>query len=455
MAQYKREDAQKVFQIIKNGKVLPIYLVIGDRFLCRQFADDLVKNLLTDSRQVKQNLHLIDGGRESPLSTLNLLKTYSLFPGRQVFKVSDSRLFLSKAVAKPFWGKAVKAATENDFKLAGKYLRKVIHVGKLVVEAPDDLTSLSAQKWKSVFGFTKPQDNMAWVEKALNAHGASDVTVSTSGKGEADHYMEAFEAGIPENNILILLAEEVDKRKRFFKFIKNEGAILDLSVSTGSTKAAKTDQESVLRGLISKTLAGFSKNIAPNAIPVLLERVGFHPVAVVRETEKLALYAGEETSITLQDVNAVVGRTREDALYELTESYSDKNMTKALQISTRMLESGVHPLVLVSGLRNHLRKLLLVCSFRKQSSPVFVEGMSYGAFQKGYLAQLKAEKEELLKSLPNHPYALFMMFEKAGKHSIQHLVKGLRKLLEAEFRMKSSPLPGQLVFENFLFEMLI
>jgi DNA polymerase-3 subunit delta len=296
---------------------------------------------------------------------------------------------------------------------------------------------------------------MAWVEEALNAYGKSDVALPASSKGDADYYMEAFEAGIPEKNILILLAEEVDKRKKFFKFIKSEGAILDLSVSAGSSKAAKTDQEGVLRGLILKTLSEFAKKIEPKAIPVLLERVGFHPVAVVRETEKLALYIGEEASITLRDVNAVVGRTREDALYELTESYSDKNLVKALQISARMIESGVHPLVLVSGLRNHLRKLLLVCSFRKQSRPVFVEGMSYGAFQKGYLAQLKAEKEELVKSLPNHPYALFMMFEKAGKHSIQHLVKGLRKLLEAEFRLKSSPLPGQLVFENFLFEMLV
>jgi DNA polymerase-3 subunit delta len=326
----------------------------------------------------------------------------------------------------------------------------------LSVETPADLTSLSAPKWKSSLGFNKPKESMAWVEKALAACDEIDAAVpADSGRGDADYYMEAFEAGIPENNVLILLAEEVDKRKRFFKFIKSEGAVLDLSVSAGSTKAAKTDQDGVLRGLISKTLSEFSKKIEPGAIPVLLERVGFHPVAVVRETEKLALYTEEGASITLQDVNAVVGRTREDALYELTESYSDKNLTKALHISARMLESGVHPLVLVAGLRNHLRKLLLVCSFRKQPSPVFVEGMSFGSFQKGYLAQLKSEKEELIKTLPNHPYALFMMFEKAGKHSIRQLVKGLRELLEAESRLKSSPLPGQLVFENFLFEMLV
>jgi DNA polymerase-3 subunit delta len=129
MAQYKREDAQKVLQTIRNGKVLPVYLIIGDRFLCQQLAEDLVGSLLPGSKQAKQNLHLIDGGRESPLNTLNLLKTYSLFPGRQVFKISDSQLFQAKAATQPYWTKAVKAASENDYKLAGKHLTEILRRG--------------------------------------------------------------------------------------------------------------------------------------------------------------------------------------------------------------------------------------------------------------------------------------------------------------------------------------
>jgi DNA polymerase-3 subunit delta len=386
MAEYKREDVAKVFQTVKKGKISPIYLICGDRFLCGKTADALVRSLIPDSRQRKQNLRLIDGDKESPLQTLNILKTYSLFPGHQVVKVADSKLLQKK-----------EAATE--------------------VNAADN----------------QPPGGLA-----------VDV---------AEKYIETFTAGVPTNNVLILLSEEVDRRKRLYTFIKKNGVVLDLSVAAGNSQAARKEQETVLRELVEQTMAEFGKKIEPRALPVFFERVGFHPVAVVREAEKLALYA-EEPAVSLKDVDEMVGRTREDALFELTEAYSDKKMTQVLVILSRMLDSGVHPLVVVSGLRNHFKKLLLVCSFRKQADPVFVDGMTFASFQKGYLVELKEKKPEQLKMLPNHPYALFMMFDKAKRCSVLQIMHGLKKLLEAEFRLKSSQLSGKLVLENFVFETL-
>lgn len=456
MAEYKREDVPKLLGAIKKGKILPLYLIVGERYLGRQIADELVRQLIPDEKLLKQNLHLVDGERESPLETLNLLKTFSLFPGRRVVKVSDSRLFQTQSVLKPLWGRAQRAALGGDFKLAGLCLRKFISTGGLSGQNGEELTRLADEEWKKLFGFVKPQEKMAWVEKAL-ASCTDDEMVGAVGdeKDNAQLYMDAFSAGIPEENILVLLVEEVDKRKKIYKFIKEIGAVLDVSVASGAATAAKKDQEGVLRELISKTLADFSKRIEPKALACLLERVGFHPVAVVRETEKLALYAGDRDVISLDDVEEIIGRTREDALYELTEAFSQKNLEKALLLTARILESGTHPLVLISGLRNHLRKQAVICSLRGQAYPVYVEGMTFAAFQKGYLPQLREEKGELLKKLPSHPYALYMMFEKAKKHTSGWLMKGQKQLLEAEMRMKSSSLPGQLVFENFLFEMLV
>lgn len=455
MTEYKREDADKVVLGIKNGEVSSIYLIYGDRFLGKQMADELIDVLIPDAQQRKQNLILIDGDKESPLQTLSMLKTYSLFPGRQVVKVVDSKLFYSKELAKPLWLKACKAADEKHFGQAGRYLQRFIGIGKMQVSQATDLTELAEAAWKKSFAFVKPKESMAWIAEALEALDVGESKHDNfTEHDDSEVYMEAFSGGIPDNNILIILSEEIDKRKRFYKFIKKQGVVLDLSVAAGSTQTAKKDQENVLRELVAKTLAEFGKKIEGRALAVFFDRVGFYPVAVVREAEKLALYTEEAQTITLQDVDEVVGRTREDALFELTEAYSDNKVTEVLTLTARMLDGGVHPLVIVSGLRNHLRKLLLVCSFRRQSSPVFVEGMSFAVFQKGYLVQLKAEKEEQLKTLPNHPYALYMMFQKAGKHSVDGVMEGLKKLLEAEFRLKSSQLPGRLILDAFFLEML-
>lgn len=391
MAIYKRVDVEKAFQSIKKGKTAQVYLIAGDRFFCRQVADKLIDTLFAEQSQLNHNLTVVDGEKEEPIVTLNRLKTYSMFPGRQVIKVLDSQL-LAKDIAKS----TKPQVTEDEKKTA-----------------------------------------------PLTSRGTA-----------ADDYMAAFESGIPENNILVLLAEDIDKRKKFFKFINTKGIVFDLSVESGASKSAREEQANVLRGLISETLNDFAKTIEPRALPVLLERVGFYPVAVVRETEKLALYVEERRSITLADVDAMIGRTREDALYELTEAYDNGEIQKSLVISARLLESGLHPLVIVAGLRNHLRRLLLVCSFRMQSEPVFVDGMSFAAFQKGYLAQLKIAKADLLQTFPRHPYALYMMFTKARKSSARDLLSALKKLLEVEFCLKSSPLTGQVVLEGFFFTTL-
>nr|MBF0223008.1 DNA polymerase III subunit delta [Desulfobulbaceae bacterium] len=400
MATYKRNDIDKMLKAAGQGKVSNLYLLVGDRYLCSQVADRLISQLVPD-QAARQPVSLIDGNHEDPVKTLASLKTYSLFPGKQITRVSDTRLFHSKAVAQ-------------------------------AITKPPEINSLNDP-------VTSPEGS---------------VESQAPEKDPADLFREAFEAGIPENNILILLAEAADKRKKLYKFIDKNGVVADLSVEGGSSKAARTDQEAVLRSLISETLTEFGKQIEPQAVTVLLERVGFHPVAVVRETEKLALYAGENPVVTLQSVREIVGRTREDALFELTEAYSEQQLIKALVITQRLFNDGVHPLVLVSGLRNHLKKLLLVRSIQESEPPSYVPNMSYAVFQKGYLPELKVAKEEWIGLLPVHPYALFMMFNKAGQNSIASLAEKLAELLKVEHCLKSSSVSPQIFFERFLWKSL-
>jgi DNA polymerase-3 subunit delta len=79
--------------------------------------------------------------------------------------------------------------------------------------------------------------------------------------------------------------------------------------------------------------------------------------------------------------------------------------------------------------------------------------MNANDFQNHYLPDLKAQGEwsELLQG---HPYALFMSFTKASEYSCSGLKRWLTMLLDAEFRLKGSPLPQQLVLEELFLSML-
>ncbi|MCK5232585.1 MAG: DNA polymerase III subunit delta, partial [Desulfobulbaceae bacterium] len=236
---------------------------------------------------------------------------------------------------------------------------------------------------------------------------------------------------------------------------KKNGVICDLSVASGVTKKDKDEQEAVLRDLVKKTLSEFGKRLEPKALPLLLDRVGFHPVALVNETEKLAIYTGDAATITMADMNAMVGRTREEALYEFNEAFVDGKIGDTLFILSRLEGNGIHPLVIISTLRNQLRKLILIRSIQEQDYPRYSPGMTYGLFQKKYLADLKESREEWPDLFKGHPYALYMTFQKAEKFSLTGLESGLAGLLDTEYRIKGSSLPAYAAVEAFIFEVFL
>ncbi|MBW2465946.1 MAG: DNA polymerase III subunit delta [Deltaproteobacteria bacterium] len=457
MPTYKRLDIPKLLAEIDQDASSQIYLIWGERYLCRNAAQELIDRLLPEEKRQATSLQHIDGDQEDFSKTLNQLKTFSLFSGPQIIWVTDSKLFYSKGVAKNIWNKVCEKKERNEDKQALRYLLQMVHLAGLSPDdlADEDITSLSAARWKNLFGFNKPQSDLSWVSGLL-ADIPADLSMAKSTDSDAaGMYMQAFEKGIPRNNTLILLAEAVDKRKRLYKYIQEYGIIIDLAVESGGSAAAKKDQEKVIKELIQDTLAKYGKKLAPDTLPVLMERVGFHPVAAVMEAEKLALFAGERKTITGDDIDAIIGRTREEALYELTEAVTSGNLANGLLILAHLHDNGVHGLAVLATLRNHLKKLLLVRSFQELRSPSYNQSLSYQVFQKRYLPQLKEGRDEWSSLLwKNHPYGLYMLFRQAAQFSCEYLQDGLKQVLAAEYRMKSSSVDSRLIMDSLLFNLV-
>ena len=267
-----------------------------------------------------------------------------------------------------------------------------------------DLEELPENDWKKRLGFTRPEGDMSWVSEVLAKTESGDQGTSTTDDQDvSDRYMQAFDEGLPKGNTLILVTETVDKRKKFYKHISAAATVVDLSVDTGSSRAATESQKEVLAEIVLQTLKGFNKKIDSRTMGVLLERVGFHPVAAALESEKLAFYLEDRDVVTVADLNEVIGRTREEAVFELSEAFSDRDLAQTLLITSRLIENGLHPLAIIGTLRNHIRKMLLVRAMQDLDSPSYSPGLSFPAFKSGYLDRLKQECGDLPKDLPGHP----------------------------------------------------
>lgn len=425
-----------------------VYLLFGERYLCKNAAEQLEQTLLKNGGTV----HAIDGDREDINATLAKLRGFSLLPGRQVYRVTDTRLFHSKQVAKNIWERAAKAQAAGKPELANRNLRAFLASGGLRPPyAEGELVAMADAEWQHCFGFAKPGGDLSWTGPLLAQEAASGAGASDS--DPAEMLGTVLKSGLPAANVLILLAEEVDKRKKLFKLLKDEQSILDCSVESGSSAKAQKEQKSVLLDLVKQTLAEQGKSLAPGLAERLFDRVGFHPVAVVMELRKLMAYVGERRQITGEDMDLLVGRTRQEALFELTGAIAEGNLQQALVIGQRLQDNGIHPLAVVATLRNFVRNLLLFRALLEQPEVGFQASMSPAAFQSSCLPRLK-EREQWKKELGGHPFALYMQFKSAATFPLARLSGWMQLLLQAELRLKGSPLAAETVLQHLLLTMI-
>ncbi|MGD9948668.1 MAG: DNA polymerase III subunit delta [Desulfobulbus sp.] len=446
MPLYTRENQP---ELLTRAATAPtqVYLLFGERYLCRNAADQLEQVLLQNSGGT---VHAIDGDREDSLTTLAKLRGYSLLPGRQIYRVIDTRLFHSKQVAKNIWDRAQKAHDAGKPEQAARALCAFIESGGLTPSADNDLQAMGEGEWQQCFGFARPEGDLSWTKPLLSDKGQSGSAAATD-PGEA--LLAALKSGLPPANFLLLLAEDVDKRKKLFKQLKEEQSILDLSVDSGASAKAQKAQKSVLQDLVLQTLAEQEKSLAPDLTDLLFDRVGFHPVAVVMELRKVMAYIGDRRQITREDIDLLVGRTRQEALFELTGAISAGNLAQAMAIGERLQENGIHPLAVVATLRNFVRNLLLFRALLEQPEVGFQASMPAAAFQNTCLPRLKA-KEQWKKELGGHPFALYMQFKTAATYSLATLTGWLKLLLRAELRLKGSPIAAETVLQHLLLSML-
>lgn len=425
-----------------------VFLFFGERFLCRKAVDELLEAF---SQQTHTTVCTIDGDQEDGSQTLAKLMSFSLLPGLQVYRINDTRIFHSKNISEAVWNKVCQAHEAGRLEQSAKYLADLYNLASLEKKDRQPPAEMTAEQWLQLFGLEKPRD-LQWTSALYEILEKDDIFPRQS-EDLAERYIQSLERGLPKNNMLILTAESVDKRKRLFSYIKKNGVIVDCSVAEGAGAAAQRVQKSILQEMMQDTLKKFDKTMEQGALDIFFERVGFHPVAVVMETEKLALYCADRATITLKDLNEMVGRSREDALFELTDSFGKRQLGKTLTTLDHLLENGVHGLAILATMRNYIRKLLIFKSMQLQPTPTYQKGINARHFQESYLPQLK-EQSDWQDMLKGHPYALYMSFAKAAEFRAATLKSWLKEILLAEFRLKGSGFTDRLVLEHLIITLL-
>jgi DNA polymerase III delta subunit len=172
---------------------------------------------------------------------------------------------------------------------------------------------------------------------------------------EAEILLRELEQIAPPSAAVFIAAQQegssesrVDKRVRGFKGIAKIGAVLEFNPQSPEALAEWLRTQAAQEG----------KKLSADAAQLLLAQVGSDMELLRSELDKAVLYKLGGATIERQDIADLVGRSREEAVWEIADAVLRRDARRALTLIEDQLAAGTFPLVLLTLLIRQARQLL-------------------------------------------------------------------------------------------------
>jgi DNA polymerase-3 subunit delta len=453
-----------------------VFLVHGQEMLVEQAAEALVVKLL-DGAPRDLVCDTVEGLAERLSDVLAQMNTFSMMGDRKVVIFKEAKFFEGRGNLQRFSEQIVDAWEGEDLELAAQSLMDLC--GRLGME-PEQVMDASPQvePWRQL-------------HESLGAQGLGKLLQLASSRGwrpisGGDHLeslLAAVEKGFAERHHLIVTVNaKVPKNLKLYKSIAEHGWIVDCNVPMGERRADRMAQEGVLRQALETVLGPSGKHLQAGAFETLCRLTGFDLRIFVQNVEKLIDYTGARTTITVEDVQTLLRRTKSDPVFELTNAVADRNLEQALFFLRTLLAGKLYPLQILTALANQIRKLLVAKAFAMsdQGKP-WTAGTTYAQFQssvmpaiaafdrqvrdtslewrppaeegkKGKAGAEKTGHDIVLAPNANNPYPVYQTLLKSEKYSQQELLWAMVLLNQADLRLKSSGQDAVMVLSKTVME---
>ena len=435
----------------KRGRISPCYLLYGEEeFRLRDALDKITAALIPDARDRELNLFVTDGEHEDVGSLCESLITPPLLPGRKVVVVRDTRLFQSKDVLAPLIGRIRERLEPDPARAAADFMQFLTLTGMQLDDLRDGgWRKIDDEAWRRIVPDDDGEARETWLPRAVELCVSRGAVPAKEGTEETDRLERVLTGGMPEGNCLILTAENVDRRKKLFKTVSAVGRVLSFSKVKGEARQRHAVQE-MADGLLART----GKRLSTGAWAALGRKTGFELRESLGAIETLITYTGEKTQIEAEDVEAAIGRTKEETVFELTGALDERKLTTALQSLKALLDQGEPPLMIFAMIVREIRLLfqakLLIASGRLGT---FQPGIDYGLFQKSVypaVRKIAGEGEDAIALASQHPFVVYQALKNAGRFSPAELAGYMERLARTDLALKTTAQDPRRLLERLL-----
>lgn len=183
------------------------------------------------------------------------------------------------------------------------------------------------------------------------------VIIENSGffKSANDTINEYIES-VPDSTCLVFVENEVDKRGKLFKKVRDIGYICEMS----------EQNQAALEQWIAGILNQNGMKITKSTLERFLDYVGTDMECISKELEKLVCYALGREVVTDSDVEAVCTVQISSRIFDMIDAMSNKNRAKALELYNDMMALKEPPMRILFMLARQFNIMLQVHELSKK-----------------------------------------------------------------------------------------
>ena len=222
---------------------------------------------------------------------------------------------------------------------------------------------------------------------------------------DAQALIDYAESPIPEA-CLVITSNKVDRKRKLFKILTGLRTAI----------ACEAPKENELTNWLRKRAEEKEYSLSSDAARFLVNRVGARPGILAKELEKTLLYAGANKSILEKDVAEVVGESKTENIFALTEALKTKKPETALRLLNNQIDHGEEPIKILGTIAWQLRIIWEVKHYQKKNMP----------------------SSQIAKAMGANPYVVDKALQHTGRFSTEKLRTGYLELVKADRSLKST-----------------
>lgn len=268
-------------------------------------------------------------------------------------------------------------------------------------------------------------------------------------KSRVNQLASLISSGLSAGQVLVITSPKVDKRHAFYKACNKFGKVEEFRVSEKSYQAEQA-AEARLKGMLRDADLKMSSEV----FALFMEKVGINIRQMVNEVEKLAVFMGDNKTVSRGDIEAVVCSSRESLAWDLADAFGRRDLARCLKTLRQLMFQKESPIGLIIGLSARVKDLMI---FREALDKEWLIAGAHGGVK---WRDLSPEMEVLFSEGFNkdprkmHPYRAGLLAEQAKGFSLPALLRCQKAAAEAHVKLVSSRMPQHIVLELLLIRML-